>query len=227
MQDVSISLKAIFVLITLLTVVFFYRACKKNRFFLMLLFVWMLIQLFIGLTDFYLNTTTLPPRFLLLIAPPLICIIFLFISKKGKTFIDDLDVKQLTLLHTIRIPVEICLYYLFIAKAIPIIMTFEGRNFDIIAGITAAVIYYFGYVKKLIPNKIIIIWNVLSLALLLNIVIIAILSVTTPFQQFGFTQPNIAIAHFPFNWLASVIVPLVLLAHLICLRSLFLKEKLL
>jgi hypothetical protein len=47
-----------------------------------------------------------------------------------------LDKKILTLLHIIRIPVELGLYWLFIYKAIPQLMTFEGRNFDILVGLT-------------------------------------------------------------------------------------------
>lgn len=180
----------------------------------------MIIQQFIGLTDFYLDETGFPPRFALLVFPPLLFIIILFVTKKGKVFIDSLNVKQLTLLHVIRIPVEIALYYLFIAKTIPQEMTFEGRNFDIMAGITAPFIFYWGYVKNNIPKTILIIWNIVCLALLLNIVVVAILSVATPFQQFGFTQLNIAIAYFPFNWLACIVVPLVLLAHLVSLRKL-------
>jgi hypothetical protein len=220
MEQVSIILNTVFVIITLLSVFQFYRATKQSKLFLIIISLWMMIQLFIGLTDFYLDETSLPPRFALLIVPPMICIIMLFATKKGKAFIDSLDTKQLTLLHTVRIPVEIALYYLFMAKVIPQEMTFEGRNFDIVAGFTAPIIYYFGHVKKYIPTAMLIAWNVICLGLLLNIVVVAILSVNTPFQQFGFSHPNIAIAHFPFNWLASVIVPLVLLAHLASLRKL-------
>jgi hypothetical protein len=220
MEKLLPILHASFVIITLLTVLQFYRATKQSKSFLIIVSIWMLIQLFIGLTNFYVDTTSLPPRFALLVFPPFLFIIILFVTKKGKAFIDSLDVKQLTLLHAIRIPVEITLYYLFMAKTIPQEMTFEGRNFDIIAGITAPFIYYFGYVKNNISKPILIAWNILCFGLLINIVVVAILSVKTPFQQFGFTQPNIAIAHFPFNWLACVIVPLVLLAHLVSLRKL-------
>jgi hypothetical protein len=220
MERVSIILQAAFVIITLLSVHQFYRATKQSTLFLIIVFVWMMIQLFIGLTDFYVDETSLPPRFALLIMPPLVFIIMLFVTKKGKVFIDNLAVKQLTLLHTVRIPVEIALYYLFVAKTIPQEMTFEGRNFDIIAGITATIIYYFGYVKNSLAKPILMAWNVICVGLLLNIVVVAILSVNTPLQIFGFSQPNIAIAHFPFNWLACIIVPLVLLAHLASLRKL-------
>jgi len=79
---------------------------------------------------------------------------------------------------------------------------------------------FFGLIKNKFSNHIIIIWNILGLGLLLNIVMLAILSAKTPFQQFAFEQPNIAVAYFPFNWLPSVVVPLVLFSHLVTLKQL-------
>lgn len=224
MKQVSILLQIFFFIITILTVVQFYRATKKSKIFLAIAFIWMTIQLLIGVTGFYTNGFTTPPRFVLLVLPPLIFIIAMFFSATGKKFISSLNTRQLTLLHTIRVPVEIVLYFLFVARTIPQIMTFEGCNFDILAGLTAPVIYYFGFIKNKIPNTFLIIWNLICLVLLFNIVIIAILSVATPFQQFGLNQPNIAIAYFPFNWLASVVVPIILFSHAATLRQLFLQK---
>ena len=80
-----------------------------------------------------------------------------------------------------KIPVELVLFWLFIHKAVPQLMTFEGRNFDIIAGITAPIIAYFSFTKKMIGRKIILLWNLICLALLINIVVYALLSAPTPF----------------------------------------------
>jgi hypothetical protein len=41
---------------------------------------------------------------------------------------------------------------------------------------------------------------------------------------FAFDQPNIAVLYFPFNWLPSCIVPLVLLSHLAAIRQLLYDE---
>ncbi len=220
MEQVSILLKGVFVMITLLAIIQFYRASGQSKSFLIIIFIWMTIQLILGLTNFYEDESTVPPRFGLLFVPPVLLIISMFITKSGQDFMNRLDIKQLTLLHTIRIPVEFVLYFLFLLKAIPQIMTFEGRNFDIIAGLTAPIIFYFGFYQHKIPNKILILWNIICLGLLMNIIIIALLSTKTFLQKFGFDQPNIAIAYFPFNWLPSVVVPLVLFSHLASIRQL-------
>lgn len=225
MEQVSTILEVIFIATTIITVWQFYRASNSSKFFLLIAVLIAISQFFIGRTNFYENGNTIPPKFLLLIAPAIVFIVLLIITKQGKYFLDSINLKHLSILHTVRIPVEIVLYYLFVAKTIPQIMTFEGKNFDIIAGLTAPIIYYFDFVKNRISTTLILAWNILSLGLLLNIVFIAILSTTTPFQKFGFDQPNIAIAHFPFNWLPSIIVPLVLLSHLTTIRQLLLRKK--
>jgi hypothetical protein len=126
--------------------------------------------------------------------------------------------------HIIRIPVEIVLFWLFLNKTIPQLMTFEGRNFDILSGLTAPFTYYFGFVKQNLSRNMLLIWNFICLGLLINIVANAALSIPTPFQQFGFEQPNIAVLHFPFVWLPGCLVPMVLFAHLVNIRQLLLKK---
>jgi hypothetical protein len=110
---------------------------------------------------------------------------------------------------------------LFVNQGVPEIMTFEGRNFDILAGLTAPLITYFGFVKRSISTRIILVWNLVCLALLLNIAITGFLSAPSPLQKLAFEQPNIAVLYFPFSWLVSFIVPVVLLGHLTAIRQLW------
>jgi hypothetical protein len=190
-----------------------------------LLVLWLVLQGLISLTGFYTVSNTIPPRFILLVLPPLVVIATLFFTLKGKVFIDSLDIKTLTLLHTIRIAVEIILFLVFLQKGIPGIMTFEGRNFDIISGLTAPFIYYFGFIKKQLNEKIIAAWNIVCLVLLINIVITAILSAPFAFQKLAFEQPNVAILYFPFVWLPCCIVPIVLFSHLVAIRRFITNRK--
>ncbi|MCC6371440.1 MAG: hypothetical protein IT236_10590, partial [Bacteroidia bacterium] len=185
---------------------------------------WAILQSIIGLSGFYSITNTLPPRFILAVLPPVVGMIILFNTKGGKAFIDSLNAKTLTLFHTIRVPIELVLFWLFLYKGVPELMTFEGRNFDIFAGLSAPLIYYYGFIKQKLSYRIIIAWNVLGLILLFNILVNAILSVQTPFQQFAFEQPNVAVFVFPFILLPAFLVPMVLFAHLVCIRQLLLKS---
>ena len=225
MEQLPLYIKIIFILTLAATVLLFYKASNRSATTLIILISWIVVQGIIGSTGFYSKTTALPPRLALALAPPLLFIVFLFVSKKGRRFIDSLNIKTLTLLHIIRIPVEIVLLCLFIYKAVPQIMTFEGRNFDILSGISAPIVYYFAFTKGKKNKTLLLIWNLGCICLLANIVVIAILSAPYPFQQFAFDQPNTGLLYMPFIWLPAVIVPLVLLAHLASIRQLLLKKE--
>jgi hypothetical protein len=220
MENLPVYVKVVFVLTTFLTIFLFHRATRQSTLALGILFIWLGVQSLIAVSGFYTNTETIPPRFLLLIGPPLLFIIILFLSPSGKEFLDLLNLKNLTILHTIRIPVEIVLFWLFLHLGDPGIMTFEGRNFDILSGINAPLIYYFGFARGKPNTNLLVLWNFICLGLLINIVASAALSVPTAFQKFAFDQPNVAILYFPFVWLPACVVPLVLLSHLAALRQL-------
>lgn len=209
-----------FIITTLLALAFLYKAARGSKAVLLLSLAWLGLQGAIGLSGFYTVTTTVPPRLGLLLLPPLMAIIICFVTKGGRYFIDSLTVKWLTILHVVRVPVELVLVWLFAQKYVPQLMTFEGRNFDVVSGLTAPVIFYFGYVRRSIGRNILLGWNLICLLLLLNIVINAVLSAPGLFQRFAFDQPNVAILYFPFVWLPSFIVPVVLLAHLASIRRL-------
>jgi len=67
----------------------------------------------------------------------------------------------------------------------------------------------------MIGRKVFLIWNIASLGLLAFIVVNAILSVESPFQQFGLDQPNRALSYFPYILLPATIAPLVMYTHIL------------
>jgi|SRR6218665_1843749 len=223
MENLPFYISLVFGLTVLAAVFIFYSAANHSKTFLLIITLWIIVQSIVGLSGFYRDESTIPPRFSLLVFPPLVMIFLLFITKKGKIFIDSLSMKWLAFFHIVRIPVELVLFWLFLNKMVPGLMTFEGRNFDVLSGISAPMIYYFVFVKKIIGPKLLLVWNFICLGLLLNVVSIAVLSLPTPFQQFAFEQPNVALLEFPFVLLPSVLVPLVLFAHLTAIRRLLQK----
>ncbi|GAA4278373.1 hypothetical protein GCM10022259_30980 [Aquimarina mytili] len=187
--------------------------------------IWAIAVGVLGLSGFYQKIDTFPPRFVFLIGPGFVVVLLLFLTKRGRQFMDSLNLKWLTILHVVRVPVEIVLHAVFLSGLIPVYMTFEGYNFDIISGITAPLVYYWVFKKKKLGNRFLLFWNFVCLALLINILTIAILSAQTPFQQLAFDQPNIGVTYFPFVWLPAVIVPIVLLSQLAAIRKLLLGSQ--
>lgn len=230
MIDLPVYIPLVFGLTTLLTLLLFYSVirssteeifCAKANFILLILIGWMLIQSLLALNNFYnTNTKNFPPKFFLAVFPMLLTIIILFITKTGRRFIDSLPLIKITWLNIVRVPVELVLYWLALNKAVPELMTFAGRNFDILSGITAPFIAYFGFTVKKLDRKIILLWNFIALGLLINIVTNAVLSAPFAFQQLAFDQPNIAVLNFPFILLPAFIVPVVLFGHLVSIRQL-------
>ena len=181
MEQIPNYLNIFFGLTTLFTIGIFYWAANHSKFTLIILLSWMILQFIIGTTGFYTITEGIPPRFLLLVLPPFIFIGVLFSTTNGRLFIDGLNLRILTMLHIVRIPVELVLYGLYVYKAVPELMTFEGRNYDIVSGLTVPIIYYLGFVKKRFNTRLLLIWNFICLGLLFNIVVHAVLSAPFPF----------------------------------------------
>lgn len=219
---------AVFFLTTFATVAFLLLAVKNvglealpSRILIFLLPLWILFQAVIGIGGFYQVTEgVMPPRIALVGVLPADLLIVIYLVFFREQFIDKLPLKLLTLLHVVRIPVELVLYWLSLSKAIPELMTFAGRNFDILSGILSPIVYFLSFRGDRVNRGLLIAYNVLGLILLANIVTIAILSFPTPMQQLAFDQPNRAVLYFPYVWLPAIVVPVVLFAHLASLWKL-------
>jgi hypothetical protein len=221
MLDLPVTLPLLMALCAFFAVGGMYRAAAKNKQVLWITGAWLVLQGAVSLTGFYHNDYSLPPRFALLVGPPLVLIAALFFSERGRHFLDSLHLMGLTRLHVVRIPVELCLLLLFRHGQVPLEMTFEGHNFDILSGLSTPVIVWLAFPKNgPVRRWLLVVWNVVCLGLLFNIVATAIAASPYFAGHFGFATPNVAVFYFPFVWLPCLIVPLVLLAHLAALRKL-------
>jgi hypothetical protein len=204
---------------TAVTILLF-RFASGSRRALALLCGWAAVQTLVANTGFYAATDTEPQRMALALGPPLLAIAALFVTRAGRAFLDRINLRWLILVHVVRIPVELVLHALFVAGLVPQVMTFEGRNFDIVSGLTAPLVAVAGFHRGQPRRGLLLAWNISCLVLVLNVVAHGILSVPGPLQQFGFEQPNVGLLRAPFVWLPSLIVPVVILSHLAAIRQL-------
>ncbi|MBI1770656.1 MAG: hypothetical protein HY015_05825 [Bacteroidetes bacterium] len=154
---------------------------------------------------------------------PLIILLFVTFSKTTKEILIHVEPQAIIRLQSFRIFVELVIWLLFIEKMLPVQMTFEGRNLDILSGITAVVVAWLAANQK-INKTILAIWNIACLGLLVNIVIVAILSMPTPFQYF-FNEPmNMVVTKFPYVFLPAFLVPLAYMLHFFSLMQLAVKK---
>ncbi|RYZ23082.1 MAG: hypothetical protein EOO16_06420 [Chitinophagaceae bacterium] len=220
MKSLPLVLPLAFGLIVVLTLLALAKAARFERRFLLSLLIWTVLQAAISVTGFYTHFAGTPPRMLALVLPPLATMLLALATARGRAFLDHLDTVKLTLLHVVRVPVELVLWGLAVQGEVPRLITFEGINFDIFSGITAPLLWYFGYVKKMLPRALLAVWNIACLLLLANVVFHALLSAPTVLQRYSFEQPLVAVGYFPFTLLPGLVVPAVLLAHVVCLRQL-------
>lgn len=217
----------VFILTTFLTVGFLFHAVKQTVFdtlpakiLIFLLAFWIFFTALLALNGFYL-VNTFPSRvFVAGVLPALLLIAAYFIFFR-RSFIEKLPLKTLTILSIIRIPVEICLLWLFQNGLVPQEMTFEGRNFDILSGLSAPVVYFLAFRDGRVNRGLLTVWNLLALGLLFNVVIRAILAFPSINPQLPVELQNRGVAYFPFIWLPAIVVPIVFFTHLASLWKLY------
>ena len=231
MESLPPYVSIVFILTTFAAVGFLLRGGRSPglrkrsfRVFFFLLPPWLVFEAVASLGLFYENFTSVPPRLIVFAIFPALAVIAAYLLFFRRKFVLKLPLRTLTMLHIVRIPVEIVLYWLFVGGQVPQMMTFDGRNFDILSGIAAPIVYWAAFRGAKTRRGILIVFNIFGLLLLVNIVSIAALSLPSPLQQLNFDQPNRAVLYFPYIWLPAIVVPIVLFAHLASLLQLFRKD---
>lgn len=225
MESLPVYISALFICSVALTLGWIAVAANSVRLLIPAL-GWTIFQSALALGGYFHDTTALPPPLMLYgVLPSLAVIAVMFLTQKGRAFIDSFDLKVLTYFHSIRVPVEIVLALLYAHGVMSVLITFEGTNFDILSGISAPLIAYYAFKGGATKTGIIWTWNVFALLLLMNVVVTSVFAVPSPIQRLAFEQPNVAVLHFPFSLLPTVVVPLVFFAHLVAFRKLTSKSS--
>ena len=154
-----------------------------------------------------------------MVLPAVALLVACFASRSLTDALRNTPVSWLIYLQTFRIVVELILLRGYKLGAVPVQMTFEGRNFDILLGLSAPL---FGWLwTRTRKRYVAIVWNCIGLLLLLNIVLVAVLSMPTSFRVFTDGPANTLLTQFPFIYLPAVLVPIAYTAHVLSLRQLF------
>jgi hypothetical protein len=183
------------------------------------LLAWLGLTAGLAQSGFLLNFQTLPPRLMAVVLPPLLALIVLSRSAGLRQLLLLTPPAWLLGLQSFRIVVEVGLWWLLLAGAAPVQMTFEGRNFDILTGATAVLGLLLGLHRG--PRWALALWNGAGLVVLANIVAIAILSTPSPFRVFLNEPANTFVGQFPFVWLPGLLVPLAYWLHVFSLQQLW------
>lgn len=159
-----------------------------------------------------------PPMMPLVLLPPLAAALVLTFSRRFGAVLRHVPVQWLLYLQTFRVAVEVLLWVLHGQGLLPVQMTFEGLNFDVLTGLTAPLAAYLLTARPRWRRSILLGWNAAGLALLAAIVTVSILSLPTPMRVFTNEPANTIVTRFPFIWLPGFLVPLAYTLHFFALR---------
>jgi len=160
-----------------------------------------------------------PPPFLLLPAVGFPLAAALTWSRFGTRLVRGLPMAALVGLQSFRFPLELLMHRAYIEGVMPVQMSYSGRNFDILAGLTAIPVAWALH-RGIGGRRLALAWNIFGAVLLINI--IAVAAAATPvIAAFGPDDLNTFVAYPPFVWLPAVLVLTAVTGHLMITRALY------
>jgi hypothetical protein len=180
---------------------------------------WLALTAIVAKAGFFSDFASRPPHLMMGVVGALLLFTFTTRSKTATRLLAVMPLTWPILIHSMRIVVELGLWGLYEQGQLPKHLTFEGRNFDVLVGLTAPVVA-FALSRKWIGTKVLIGWNIASICVLANIVIMAITSIPGPLHLDSWPGPaNTIVAEFPYVWLPTFLVPVALFGHIVSLRQ--------
>lgn len=180
---------------------------------------WLFTSAMIAFNGTLLDFTSTPPKLMLVVLPPVLAISYLSSSTRVNSLIQEIPSSWLVYIQSFRVLVEFFLWILFTRNIIPVQMTFEGLNYDILTGLSAPLVAYYALSQNKWPRITAVLWNLAGLLLVTNIFLVAFLSTPGPLRQFFNEPPNTLVAYFPYVWLPAFIVPFAYLMHILSIKQ--------
>ena len=179
---------------------------------------WMALTWFAAASGVLGKWEATPPPFALLVLGVIVVSVTLSFGPLGTRIAQEIPLWLLIAVQGFRVPLEIAMHALVARGIMPVQMSYSGRNLDIVSGATGlivAVLLRAGIGGRWLAG----VWNALGLALLINVVTVAIVS-TPRIRYFGDDRVVTFVTYVPFVWLPAVMVLAALAGHLVIFRAL-------
>lgn len=200
-----------------------FTSVRRNRF---VLGYTVFIALWVGYVSIlagtgFLADFSLPPKLVVFVILPAFAIItWFFTARKFRNIIDGFPITFTVYFQSFRIMVELLILGLYKEGLGPELVSFEGRNFDILAGLSAPIVGYLAYSRKVLSHKAVIMWNICCLLLLANIVFIFISLIVRP-QIWGFESIPVSLdfPRLPYVYIAAAFMPTAVFMHVFSIKK--------
>ena len=180
---------------------------------------WMGVTWFAAASGVLRQWQAMPPPFMILFVGIVALSAAIALTPYGWRLVVGLPLWVLVVVQCFRLPLELAMHEMYKRGVMPVQMSYDGLNYDILTGATALIVgalVRVGWGGRVLVT----LWNIAGLALLVNVVTVALLS-TPRFAYFGRDHLNEWVADPPYVWLPAVMVLAALAGHLLIFRSLF------
>jgi hypothetical protein len=181
---------------------------------------WLVLTGVLGASGILRRWDARPPPLFVVLFVGLVLTIALARGQIGSRMARELPLAALVGFQAFRLPLELVMHRAATEGTMPVQMSFSGWNFDILTGASAIVLAWLVAAGSA-PRWLVVAWGVMSSALLLTIVAIAIASMPA-FAAFGSSPDRLAtwVGYFPFTWLPMVLVMAALFGQIVLFRRL-------
>jgi len=159
-----------------------------------------------------------PPPLVFLVIGVVTLSLSIAFSSIGRRLATFLPLWLLVGVQGFRLPLELAMHAMYERGVMPGVMSYSGRNFDVVTG-ASAIVVAIATAAGLCGRRLVLLWNVVGLLLLVNVVTIAILA-TPMVRYFGDRELNVWVTYPPFVWLPAVMVLAALAGQLLIFRAL-------
>ncbi|MEM8525808.1 MAG: hypothetical protein AAGG68_14300 [Bacteroidota bacterium] len=199
-----------------------YQSQNYIQYLQLAIFFWLFLLAILAMGDIFMLFSQSLYLLIFAFCLPLLLIIILAFNRTFGRLLRLVPATWLIRIQAFRILLELMFWLGYKGNFIPIQMTFEFLNQDIIVGVTAlfAASLFFG--KGRFRKLEAIIWNFFGILLLLNLLIVAFYSFPSGFQVFDYQPNSTFLVDIPFVWIIGFLIPFGLAMHLFSLRQVFL-----
>lgn len=193
-------------------------AAARGRRFILVTAAWLALVTVLASSGVLADFSRTPPPFMPLALSMMALGVMLARSEMGDRLARGIPLAWLVGVQAFRLPLELAMHRAYTEGLMPVQMSYAGWNFDILTGISAAALAaWLAYGR--VPHGVVMTWNVIGLALLANVVGIAIVS-TPMVQYFGPDHLNTFVTRLPYTLLPMVMVLAAWAGHLLIFRAL-------
>jgi hypothetical protein len=197
------------------------KSKRKKTVLIVGLILWQIYIFGLGQTEL-LSSFELPPRFVIFLIFPTFLFTGIFIyTNRSNSWLNHIPKSWLVYFQSFRIIVETLFVFSVAEGVLHSNVTIAGYNFDMILGFTAPLLAFLAFRKKIISEKVVVIWNYLGLAVLASVIFVFL--TTTFFPGFYGSSTNLMPMEFtkyPYTLVAGFLMPVAVFIHLLSIVQL-------